>query len=71
MTDIASIASSLSEAQRRGIKAARPFEFGAWLLPLGAARGLTALGCAARTIDGMCLTPLGLALRQHLINGDA
>lgn len=69
MTDLDKLARSLSEAQRSGIKRAAPFDFGAWLLPLGSGRGLAPLGLAVRTIDGMCLTPLGLSLRAYLIGG--
>jgi len=44
-------AAVLDDRQRRGVLAARPFALG---------------GLAVRTIDGMCLTPLGLAVRAIL-----
>lgn len=64
--EIAHLAENLTEAQRRAVRGARVLYPGCWLFPLGAARGMIALGLGQRTIDGVALTPLGQKVADYL-----
>jgi hypothetical protein len=66
MTEVEQIIEGLNTVQSSGIRRAAPLYLDCWLLPLGSGRGLTAMGVAQRTIDGMCLTPLGLQVKAAL-----
>lgn len=63
---VAEIAGRLSDPHRYSVLAASPAGFGAWRLRTGTGRGMTALGLATRSIDGMYLTQLGMAVRNFI-----
>ena len=67
MTDIAQIAAGLSYQVKAAIKATRTDGDGEyWFIP-GTARGVP-IDLKVRGLEGTWLTPLGLAVRNHLIS---
>lgn len=67
MDDVAKIAAGLTKAQRDAVLNTRgPDADGLAWFALGSARGLPG-EIKQRTVVGHCLTPLGLAVRAHLM----
>ncbi len=63
--DLGALAGRLEPRHRSALLGAQALYPGGWFYRLGSARGTIPLGLGVRTIDGVALTPLGLALRTH------
>ena len=60
------IAARLTEAQRKALLASVDYEDGSALFRRGQGRGMCPLGLGNRSIDGIELSPIGLAVRAIL-----
>jgi hypothetical protein len=66
--EISRIAAGLVWGQRQALTRAYQDGDDTWWVMTGYGRGLMTMGLTARSIYGAYLTPLGLAVRDHLAN---